>query len=38
MLRVLQLNLFERRDLLDLFRNRKITVPPPTHLPLLENL
>jgi len=40
MLRVLQLNLFERRDLLDLFRNRKITEPPPiiNHLPLLENL
>ena len=38
MLRVLQLNLFERRDLIDLFRNRKLTVPPPVHLPLLENL
>ena len=40
MLRVLQLNLFEKRELLDLFRNRKITEPPPitTHLPLLANL
>jgi len=40
MLRVLQLNLFEKMDLLDLCRKRKIAEPPPitTHLPLLANL
>lgn len=38
MLRVLQLNLFERRDLLEIFRNQKPTIRPPASLPLLENL
>ena len=39
MLRVLQLNLFEKMDLLDLCRKRKIAEPPiTTHLPLLANL
>jgi hypothetical protein len=39
MLRVLQLNLFERRDLLDLFREKPVKIrPQTTYLPLLENL
>ena len=39
MLRILQLNLFERQDLLDLFRKKQPVVQPQiTYLPLLENL
>jgi len=39
MLRVLQLSLFERRDLLDLFRKVPLKIQPPiTSLPLFKNL